>query len=118
MHDIDRAYDMGAHKAINFPVMKLLDQIIHSHVFIEEISETGTVEAFIVCSDRAKELGVIEVKMRDYLDIMRGAANDYPAKMYGVRDTITGKVLSWRGSGELPKHVKTLFDAKRLHPTV
>jgi hypothetical protein len=111
--DLERDYEMATPEAVSFPIMKLLDQIIHSHVFVEAISQTGAVEAFIVSSDRDRALGVIEVGLSEFAAIMRVAAADYPARIESILDLNSRKIVSWRGTGETPKHVKAGLDSAR-----
>ena len=110
-YDLDKEFKMNCPVQRRHPVMKVLDQIIHSRIFYEGVVEGGAVESFIVASDRTSSVRITEVSISEFLRIMRAAAHDDPETLVALRSQISGKWLTWRGTGEMPRHVKANMEA-------
>lgn len=103
-HRFDEFFDLGAPMRAGLPRRRLLDLLIHSRVFVEVVSETETVAAFMVTTDKEQGKGLVQVEVAAFVELMRLAANDYPSV---IRRTLDGRGRSrtWTGHDETPPEV-------------
>lgn len=97
-HHIEKHYDFSSERRSSIKIRALANQIVHSLVFMFEISEeeyTAPISGFFVASDWGKDEQLYGVAIDDYLTAMRLFGNDWPVESHYVR-TQDGLVISQR----------------------
>jgi hypothetical protein len=90
-HRIDEHYVLDKPQGFKALGRRLLDQVIHSHVFILSSNKGGVVDGFFITSDRDKETHLLLVPLAAFCTYMREIGNDFPSRGSWERDSKTGK---------------------------
>src|SRR2546423_10625839 len=69
-HQVDRHYDFGEPTEVLINIRTLVDQIIHSHVFMLTADKLEHIDGFLVASDRGKELRLLAISLHVFCDFM------------------------------------------------
>ncbi len=85
-HRYEKFFDLERPQRETIRRRALLDLLIHSLVFVEVLGETGTLDGFMVTSDKDHVNGLVEVKISSFIELMRLAARDYPSVIRHTRD--------------------------------
>lgn len=112
-HRPDELYDFSKSIRSAIRSIDLLNLIIHSLIFIEVMNDDFTVQAFLVTSDKKRYNGLWMVSIRDFIKLIRKAANSYPSTLVRVFDRDHNDWFSWRGEGEPPQHIRRKIETIR-----
>lgn len=96
-HRFDRQYDLDAGVRTNIAASKLIDLVIHSYTFVECLSEAGQFEAFFITSDRTRAVGLYEISIASYVELMRVVGNDDPEMTTYRYNESQGDYDVWKG---------------------
>lgn len=80
-HRLDELFDIHAPKRISLSATALINQLIHSYIFMLNVDEAERVEGFYVTSGHAKKQKLFSVNMGDFCHLMRAVGENYPASM-------------------------------------
>lgn len=105
-HKLEELYNLEKSEQTTVGLRALLDLIIHSLVFMEQLDDSGRVEGFYVTSDRKRYDKLWYVELRRFIDLMNLVGEDYPSVVCSVFDVETNDWFVWTGSGEPPAHIR------------
>jgi len=77
-------WDAGASACLS--ATALVNQIIHSLVFMLRVDEGDHVDGFLVTSRQGKLRLLFSVGLQDFLELMREVGHDFPCLIVGARD--------------------------------
>lgn len=97
--DVEDYFAMGAPVQRALPRRRLLNLLIHSLVFIEVVGVRRRCDGFLVTSDREQQRGLYEVRLADFIALMREAAVDFPT-FVRISTNDDGSTNVWTGFGE------------------
>ena len=80
-HKISDHYDLSREKPSDIGLIYLLNQIIHSYLFIFITPKPKCIDGFFVSSDRDKERMIRRVSMAVFISKMKDFANDDPSEV-------------------------------------
>jgi hypothetical protein len=108
--NFDKIYDFEKGNSTNISVKFLIDTIIHSILFVENISDDLSITDFFVTSDKnSAKLWLVDIGA--FTKLMRIVSEDYPSSVRRVFDSNLSDWLIWRGNGDPPPQIKAKFDA-------
>lgn len=81
------------------PVRRLVNMLIHSLVFIEVLGVRRRCDGFLVTSGHEQRKGLYEVRLSDFVRLMRDAAVDFPA-FVRISTHEDGSTVVWAGAAE------------------
>lgn len=93
-HRIEELYDLMQPCPVTWNARRLLDQIIHSYVFMLSGDQSGKVTGFIITSDRDKEKHLLLVPLANFCEYMREVGRNHPTHVHTWFDDTTGKWLN------------------------
>lgn len=94
-HRFEKHFDLAAARPESMRVRVLLNEIIHSRIFVFSVDETETTIGFLVCSGRNMNDRLLSVPLPDFISFMRRVGNNYPADGRTWLDK-NGKWQSWQ----------------------
>lgn len=77
--DIDELYDLENPKHVTLSLLKVCHLLIHSYVFMTEFSETNEFDGLFFNSDRTRHQTLYYISISEFVRVLRGAGEDYPA---------------------------------------
>jgi hypothetical protein len=83
-------WDAGA--PTHLSATALMNQIIHSFIFMLRVDESDHVDGFLVVSRQGKRRLLFSVGLQDFLELMREVGHDFPSQMERARDV----EVQWR----------------------
>jgi len=78
--NIEKLYDLSIQKSETRNLEFICNQVIHSYVFIINISESGLFDSIFFCSDRIRNSKIYELEVNKIQSIFRTVGRDYPYK--------------------------------------
>jgi hypothetical protein len=109
-HKFSEHYDFNSPRSCTMSAKRLTNMIIHSFTFAEVIDDDGYVQALLITSDRDRSIGLWQIELSDFVELMRSVGNDSPSDIRAVRDRQSGEWFEWRGHGEPPSHFREKLD--------
>ena len=96
-HRIEKLYDLGSKQSETKTFRDLCNFIVHSYVFMPELTESGSLASFYVTSDKDKNKKLYSISANQVIDIFKLVGNDYPNNSKMVRNAKTGEldISSW-----------------------
>jgi hypothetical protein len=110
-HRFDKLYEIGEGVTEQLQLFRLLNLLIHSLVFVEELDGEGQVIAFWVTSPNASKKGLYGVRVSDFVDMVRAVGRDYPSTIVRTRTEEGGVWETWIGDGSPPPEVQARLAA-------
>lgn len=79
-HHLEMHFDFGASKKSSINVRNLLNEIIHSFVFVftTEESEKSPISGFLVASDWKRNARLLEISIANYVQLVQQVAISNP----------------------------------------
>jgi hypothetical protein len=77
--NIDSLYDLTASQTSQRDLRYICNQIIHSYVFVPDISEDGAFAGILFCSDRERNKKLYGVETNELISALCVVGKDYPA---------------------------------------
>jgi hypothetical protein len=101
-HQIDRHYDLSAGRSVFIRPEEFCDRIIHSFIFLPELTAEDTLASVYFASDRMRKQGVWLIRLDDVANLLLTTGRDYPSEGHFVRDE-DGQWITWTGHGKPPE---------------
>lgn len=95
-HRIDEHFGLECSLAASLSYKALINQIVHSHIFMLRVNEEDIVDGFLVSSKQGKQQRLFGISLSSFIRIMREVGTDYPSHIITTMDKITGKYASVR----------------------
>jgi hypothetical protein len=80
-HHTDRLFDFSNPSKSSITLPFLADQVIHSYVFQLVFSTRNRLRFILICSDRQRKKGLLEISIRDIIQLFETVGRDYPATL-------------------------------------
>lgn len=77
---IEKLYDLSSSTAGTISAQHLVNQLIHSYVFMISLDERS-LEGFYVSSDRDRNKRLLHIGIDAFLALLRSVGSDYPARV-------------------------------------
>jgi hypothetical protein len=101
-HQIDRHYNLAARQRVSIRPEEFCDRIIHSFIFLIQLTDEGVPESIYFASDQTRKQGVWLVRLNDVADLILKTGRDYPSEGHFVRGA-DGQWITWAGHGKPPE---------------
>lgn len=104
-HKLEELYYFDNPVTKRVGVRHLLNQIIHSFVFVECTRDDLTIEGFFVTSDHKRYTSLLLIPMPAFIDVMREIGQDYPSSSMRIFDKKKNDWFFWQGHGDPPQQI-------------
>lgn len=85
-HRIEEHFDWGAGRSFQLSATALVNQLIHSLIFVLKVNDNDHVEGFLVLSHQGKRRHLFSIGLHDFLTLMREVGHDDPTEVKLTRD--------------------------------
>lgn len=99
-HRLEEHFDWSAGMPARLSATALVNQIVHSLIFMLRVDEGDHVDGFLVSSHQGKRRQLFSVGLSAFLELMREVGHDSPTQSVGTRDA-DGQ---WRSINTCPTH--------------
>ncbi len=99
-HRLEEHFQWDAERAVRLSATALVNQLVHSLIFMLRVDEQDHVDGFLVLSHQGKKRHLFSVGLLDFLELMREVGRDYPCHTVSVRDDD----WQWRTINTCPTH--------------
>ncbi len=93
-HRVDEHFDLEAGSGARLTATALVNQIIHSHVFLLRVNEVGHVDGFLVSSRQGRKQRLLAIALADFCALMREVGEDHPTERHTVWDASVGDYVT------------------------
>ncbi|WBT06484.1 hypothetical protein PFY01_02050 [Brevundimonas vesicularis] len=100
-HWPDRYFDMENTVSSTMAWRRVLNLLIHSTVFLEDLGDDGHYGGFWVTSDQEQRRGLIRVDLADIVTLISRAAGDYPSAIRHTWISSENRWITWTGHGPI-----------------
>ncbi|ELA9373332.1 hypothetical protein QUO16_004659 [Vibrio parahaemolyticus] len=90
-HKIDELYDLDSNRQETRKVRFVCNLMIHSYVFLPDLTEDQQLNGFYFASDTDKNKKLYHLGVTDVIDTFELFGNDYPSKSAMTRNEDTGE---------------------------
>ncbi|MGO4998302.1 hypothetical protein [Oceanisphaera sp. W20_SRM_FM3] len=96
-HKVDELYDLSSKQRETKTLRALCNFIVHSYVFMPELSDDGRLASFYVTSDKDRNKKLYSILITQIVEIFKLVGNDYPSSTKITRNSKTGDwiIESW-----------------------
>ncbi|MGF1733663.1 hypothetical protein [Photobacterium kasasachensis] len=96
-HKVDELYDLSGKQRETKSLRVLCNFIVHSYIFMPELSDDGRLVSFYVTSDKDRNKKLYSVSIEQVVEIFQLVGNDYPRNTKMTRNPKTGDldIESW-----------------------
>lgn len=110
-HRVDEHFDLVAGSGARLTATALVNQIIHSHVFLLRANEEEHVDGFLVSSRQGKKQRLFHIALADFCALIREVGEDYPTERHtvwddGAGDYVTVQVCPTHGGMTAPPPIR------------
>jgi hypothetical protein len=90
-HHVDEHFDLTIAPPARLGANALVNQIIHSHVFLLQVDDQDRIVGFLVSSRQGKRQRLFGINLTDYCALMREVGTDYPTESRTMLDDANGQ---------------------------
>jgi len=95
-HDFDELFDLDTSHPSEMGLMFLMNQVIHSYIFILGFNSKGRLNSFFVSSDYERNKSLYCIAIKDHIKFLNIAGHDYPNMSYAVFDETQKDYKVWQ----------------------
>ena len=118
-HKIDFLFDLERRTQRRVRVLDLLNQIVHSYIFLFVIKDNNKICGFYIASDRLKARELLYVPLVHFVRLMRRVGKDSPPAMSWWIDPGSGEERAFLGTqGEIRQIRHAGSSGPRRHTTL
>ncbi|WP_143266844.1 hypothetical protein [Azospirillum oryzae] len=92
-HRIDEHFELQRSSIASLSYKALVNQIVHSHIFMLQVDEEDVVNGFLVSSKQGKQQRLFGVSLSSFIELMREIGTDDPSRIRTKKDVSTGKYV-------------------------
>ncbi|TVU62904.1 hypothetical protein FQP88_08530 [Vibrio atlanticus] len=90
-HNIGELYDLDSNQQESRKVRFICNLMIHSYVFLSDLTEDNQLSGFYFASDTDKNKKLYYLPVSDVIGLFELFGNDYPSKSVMIRDKESGE---------------------------
>jgi hypothetical protein len=79
-HKIDELYELSDGSEVTKPLSYIVNQVIHSFIFVPVFEEAGKIRGFAFNSDRSKSIELYMLELRGLVEALAACADSYISK--------------------------------------